>query len=397
MSKQTVNVLLVDDSSTIAQAVTAMLYEDALLSFKVTHAESLGAAVAVLREQIPDVILTDLVMSDTSNLQAVEGLRVCAPKLPLVVMTGTIEDHEMALEAVRLGAQDYLFKDQLEAGMLRRVLVYAIERNQIQLRLKQAYEDLRSMQDQLVQAEKMISLGRLTAGMAHELLNPLNIVIQGVNYFQNRPHVNHTDLEVAKTITDGIERAKYIVQAAMRFSEGKLAKCEPTKMRDIISCAFENVHALISRQNITIRKDVPQDLGEIEGDKNALAEALSHLLTNALQAMPEGGTLTIRAWQATFENRSGKPGVLVVSKMPSGASAIACQVQDTGGGIAKEHLSKVFDPFYTTHPMTNSQGLGLSLARSIVEAHGGALAIESLPGQGTLATLYIPVPSVSAG
>ena len=242
--------------------------------------------------------------------------------------------------------------------------------------LEKAYDRLQKTQAELVQAEKLSTVGRFAAGLAHEVKNPLGIILSGIEFLGRR--FLRTDPGVRddlRLITEAVHRADTIVKGVLRFARPSELKTEQVRPHMLVQEAVAFLKYRAPLQNVTIRTDAPDQNLWVAVDKNQMQQVFFNLLLNAVEAMPQGGTLTVRLFK--------EMGWCVLA------------VQDTGIGIAPEALPKIFEPFFTTKRDSKGTGLGLSVAKRIVEDHGGVLRVESQPGQGT--TFQVRLPLIHQG
>jgi len=232
--------------------------------------------------------------------------------------------------------------------------------------------ELDKRSEQLLQSEKMASLGTLTSGVAHELNNPLNNISTSVQILLEE--LEDKDLAYKKellTETEGqIQRARDIVRALLEFSREKSFKLKKVKFSQLV----ENTIKLIKGEiptNVQLAVDVPVDI-QGKMDPRRIEQVLINFILNGIQAMEKGGILSIRAWRE--ENEAG----------------FCFEVTDTGIGIAPEDLGKIFDPFFTTKDVGKGCGLGLSVSHGIIEQHGGRIEVKSQIGKGTKFTVFLP-------
>lgn len=223
---------------------------------------------------------------------------------------------------------------------------------------------------QLHRSEKLASLGRLAAGVAHEINNPLTGVLTFAHLMKEKSNMDDQDLQDLDLIIHETTRAAEIVSGLLDFARERAVIKEPLNLNEVIVRTIRLIRNQKSFERIAIDEDLANDLPDIEGDMNQLQQVLLNLSLNACEAMPQGGTLTIRT-------RSQQRGVMVI-------------LEDTGGGIAPEHLERVFDPFFTTKPVGKGTGLGLSVSYGIVRQHGGMIEFDSRPEHGTTVVLIFP-------
>jgi two-component system NtrC family sensor kinase len=235
----------------------------------------------------------------------------------------------------------------------------------------------------VARAEKLAAVGRLAAGVVHEINNPLATIAACAESLEKRiadgAFAESTEAEDLKEylglIRDEAFRCKQITNGLLDFSRLRAGNHIPVNLADTIKMTARLVTHQHRGDNIQIEIETVNDLPPVLGDEGQLQQAVVALATNAIDAMPDGGTLTLRT------NRSG-PNVIV-------------EIKDTGSGIPQENLTKIFDPFFTTKDVGRGTGLGLAVCYGIVSEHGGRLDVRSAVGVGTTFTISLPTASDS--
>lgn len=230
----------------------------------------------------------------------------------------------------------------------------------------------REAEKALVEAEKMASLGTLSAGLAHEIRNPLAIILLGVEDMASSLSADPGQRDVIDGIRQAVLRADGIIKGLLSFSQGLVSGREKV---DVLSVLEESLLILKQQrelQNIRIEKEFPSDMPKVQCNGGQLRQAFLNILVNAVESMSDGGTLRIICAKAA-------------------PNSLAITFADTGAGIPEAEIGKVMDPFYTTKQKTGNVGLGLSISRGIIEGHGGTLKIESTQGKGTSVTVFLQV------
>ncbi len=225
--------------------------------------------------------------------------------------------------------------------------------------------ELEVHQDQLVQSRKIAAVGTLTSGIAHELNNPINnIVLTAEALKEDFRELSQEDaLGLIQDILGQAERASEIVKGLLDFSRSEHPEFEPLAIEGVIQETLKLVRNQLSLSGIQAEVNLPPGLPKVHGDRKSLQQVFLNLFINAIQAMLDGGSLTIRA----YPSEDGQ--------------WLKVEVKDSGIGIDAEHLPRIFDPFYTTKQVGRGTGLGLSVSYGIVEKHGGHLEVESRKGQ----------------
>ncbi len=232
----------------------------------------------------------------------------------------------------------------------------------------------KEMEARLIQSETISSLGVLSAGVAHEIKNPLAIILQGIELLEISLSKEGVD-DVLAMMKDAVFRASRITKDLLTFSRESTPAMEEIDLAQVINETLSLVDHIFSHKQIRIVRNFSPDLPRLKVDSNQMKQVFINLLTNAAEAMSEGGTVTITAGSA--RNIHKKKIVRFV-------------ISDTGCGISKEDKQRAFDPFYTTKKKSGGTGLGLSVVKGIIEKHKGDIRIESEPGKGTSVIIELP-------
>ncbi|MGO8675865.1 MAG: sensor histidine kinase [Limisphaerales bacterium] len=255
--------------------------------------------------------------------------------------------------------------------------------------LEASNEELKAAQLQLIQAAKLESVGTLAAGVAHEVKNPLQTILMGLDYLHNNlPASNGNMKQVLGDMRDAVTRANAIIQELLQLS----AQREFELKREDLNLLLERALSLLNNEFIASRIKVVKRLGAklpaVRIDRGKMEQVFINLFINAVQAMSTGGVLTVATTVGKF---SGDLDVAPVAcpQFHRGDPVVIAEVQDTGTGIAEEHLPRIFDPFFTTKPVGVGVGLGLSVVKKIVDFHCGAIGIKNASGGGVLATVVL--------
>lgn len=243
--------------------------------------------------------------------------------------------------------------------------------------LNNMIEELNKRTKQLIQTKRMASLGTLTAGVAHELNNPLNNISTSVQILLEE--LEDGDLEYQKELLieteKQIERARDIVKALLEFSRERAFSLKLINFKELVDKTLTLIKGEVPT-NVEIRVDVPDGI-RAEMDPRRIQQVLINLIINGIQALEDGGVLDIRACEKEDEH------------------GFCFRVKDTGKGIPHEDIPKIFDPFFSTKEVGKGSGLGLSVSHGIIEQHGGRIEVESELGKGTTFTVFLPTSQAS--
>jgi signal transduction histidine kinase len=276
--------------------------------------------------------------------------------------------------------------------------------------LQHALNELKLTQEQLVQSEKMASLGELTAGIAHEIQNPLNFVnnfseVNSELIDELQQEIDMSNLSEVKTIADDIKenekkilhhgkRADAIVKSMLQHSRSSSGKKEPADINGLadeyLRLAYHGLRAKDKSFNAKFETEFDHNIGKINIISQDIGRVLVNLINNAFYAVTERKkqASTLRQAQGSAPN-GYEPTVTVYTKKIE--DKIEIKVKDNGNGIPPKVLDKIFQPFFTTKPTGQGTGLGLSLSYDIVKAHGGELKVETKEGEGSVFNIQIPI------
>ena len=256
--------------------------------------------------------------------------------------------------------------------------------------LKQRVEvrtrELQDAQMQLMQAEKMESIGQLAAGVAHEVKNPLAIIQMGADYLSNVTGQDEVAGAVIRDIDAAVQRADTVIRGLLDFSRDKQLECTHGNINTVIDSSLRLVGHEMRQRNIEVKPHLASDLPALDLDANKLQQVLINLFMNAAHAMERGGELVVVSQLKTLHN-SDELSRDHDRHFEKGDSVVWVEVRDSGPGIREDDRKRIFDPFYTTKPVGEGTGLGLSVSRNIISLHHGSIDIRNHPAGGAIVTM----------
>lgn len=258
--------------------------------------------------------------------------------VPLDVSVSTLEDEEG-----KLPGHIILFRDLTEVQNLKR---------------------------EIETGKRLASLGRLAAGVAHEIRNPLSSIKGFATYFQERYRDIPEDRGTAEIMVKEVDRLNRVISQLLEFARPVTIRKRPSSPQALIQHSLKMIRQQASAKEIRIGSNLPGEIADVPMDTDKVNQVLLNLYLNSLEAMDKGGTLSVDLRRA-----AGRPGIEI-------------SVSDTGSGIRKEDLPQIFEPYFTTRP--SGTGLGLAIVHNIVESHHGEVRVDSEPGRGTAVTIYLP-------
>jgi signal transduction histidine kinase len=295
----------------------------------------------------------------------IQPVRLKGDMIGVFAIAWVLERHSFTPDELRL------------AGGIAQQAAIAIENARVMESLRRALEDLRVAQDQLVQTRTLRAVGELATGIAHHLNNLLAVMLMRIQLLRgkSREPENHRSLEIVEKTT---LQAAEVVRRVLAFGRAQpVSETAPVDLDELAQDALELTRPLWQGQGaprgLRIQAVLkPGRVPPVPGDQPALREALLNVLLNAIEAVAEGGRITIKTWAS--DRRAH------------------CSVTDTGVGMSEEVRGRALEPFFTTKGPSRT-GLGLSLAYGIIQRHGGELAIECAEGKGTTVTISLPLPA----
>lgn len=405
-------ILVVDDDKGERDLFARIIKLD---QYDVKIANSAKEALAKLKKDSFNLVLTDIVMPQMDGIQLLTKIKKDYSSTIVVMITGQAS-METAIEALRKGAYDYIRKPLTHKDELLHCINQALERQDLgyenkelfenlkkaysQLKtykkkletkifvgntkirekdkdlkkayaeLKQAYQTLEENIEEMKHSESLAAMGKFSACIVHELRNPLTSIEGFIQLLPRKYDSPKFRDKFIETTTRETERINKFVDRLLKFGrpvELNLQLCTITK---VILSVIESSRMQLSKAKIKVNENFSSGLPKINIDSELIVQVLSNLMNNAIHAMPEGGTLTISASPEEKKN------------------FITITIKDTGCGIAKQDLSKIFEPFYTTK--SQGTGLGLAIIRNIIDKHNGSINCESIAGKGTSFIIKLP-------
>jgi signal transduction histidine kinase len=298
------------------------------------------------------------------------------------MVTGYSDDATI-IRALRAGVRDYIFKSVEYLDYLpdacRRVLDQVRvqrEREQALAELRAKTEELRATTQQLWQAARLAGVGELAASIAHELNNPLGTISLRLEAVLGKTGADDPRRRALEIVQQEVERMARLVANLLQFSRPGREQVSTVNVCEEITKTIELTEHHLRKRQVRVQPDFALGVPIIYADRQHLRQVFLNLFTNAADAMPSGGALTLR---------------VRVGELPSGDPAVVIEVSDTGVGIPAELLHRVCEPFFTTKEEDKGTGLGLAICRRIIQQHQGTLTVESVFGEGTTIRITLPV------
>jgi len=409
-------ILVVDDESATCEMLSDILE---LQGYDTDTSEDGVAALEKIKDGNFNIVISDLKMPRMDGHTLLKNIKKGYPNILVVIMTayGSLES---AVRSIREGAYDYITKpinsdlvvniikrgwEKMRLEMQTKLLLDKLQRTNVQLlktkeeiegysrtleqkvaertkeledakthleeRVKERTQELIQTQEQLIQSEKLSAVGKLASGIAHGLRNPFAIISSSAQFCKGNYKLDSDVRENLDVIIRNIGEANKIIKELLDFAKPKSFDFKQINIEDILNKILDLIKTKCESQRILIEKEY-SNIQDLLISRAQMEEALMNFLLNAIEAMPEGGTLKVKA-----ENIQNNKVII--------------QIVDTGKGIPGENIRQVLDPFFTTK--AEGVGLGLSLAHQIVSFHKGDFFIQSREGKGTTIKITLPVVS----
>jgi signal transduction histidine kinase len=443
-------VLIVEDSKTQALKLRRLLESH---GYEVVAAGHGGEALAILATRRPTLIITDINMPEMDGYELCVRIKddPHLKALPVILLTSLSEPKDI-LRGLECGADNFVVKPyddeflisrvrnavtNLQAGnkadgnavaeirydgqtyrlktdwlqsidLLISTYETAVRKNRELLEAKQklerlaeemsstlealagSHEKLKSTQDQLIHSEKLQSVGRLAAGIAHEVKNPLAVLKLGVQYLGESPLAGEELAAlVLKDMKDAVERGNLVISDLLDFSAVRTLSMAEGCVNDLIKKTLRFVRHDFTSSKVKVDLKLGEGLRPCLIDFQKMQQVLINIFVNACHAMPSGGTLTITTGESVAVSDDHDYAALNFSspRYHAGDRLVVAEIRDTGTGISEEVLKKIFDPFFTTKKTGHGTGLGMAVTKQIVELHRGVISIQNADGGGAQVTI----------
>ena len=383
-------ILIVDDERSILE-LTSMVLKNR--GYSVLTATDGQRALALIDEHRPPLVLLDYMMPELDGLSALKRIRLDYPDSYVIMFTGKGSE-KVAVELMKAGAADYILKPFSNQDLVERIenvlklrrfeianrelreererLLQEIEAWNLELekRVADKSSELENAHAEILQSEKLAALGHLSAGMAHEIRNPLNTISLFAQVLKSEENQESRQKHAEKILSE-VTRIDDILVRLLDASKAPLTHFDQVVVDEVIREVASQFAGQCHNMEISVEINHGSQSSAIHADREELGQVFSNLFANSLQAVPHGGKIRI---DCINENES-----------------VRIAFKDNGAGIPEENLQKIFEPFFTTKP--RGTGFGLSVVLRIVKNFGGKVKVESSPGQGTTFFLDFPLSS----
>lgn len=402
MAEQCVKVLLVEDDEDDAILIRDWLADIETVSFTVQWVSTYEAAVETIERDQHDVYLVDYRLGEHTGLEVLQKVRARQGKAVVIMLTG-IGNRRVDEEALQAGAADYLVKTQVNADLLERSIRYALRHKRVETALQKTRDELElrvqertvelttanaALREEIVErkrtaqklrdSERLATIGATAAQLAHEIGNPLNGMATTIQILERHltkqtSPADEVLISAVQDLAQEIARLRSLVQRLRTLARPRLLELHPTDVTAVAAEVLRRETPAYAERHIRVEQTFATPFPLVMANTDELTQVLLNLCKNAAEAMPRGGTLTVRGF-------------------PSGTQ-VSVEVSDTGEGIPEG--VNIFAPFVTTK--SKGTGLGLAIVQQIIAAHEGTITYTSASGQGTTFTLMLPAVPAERG
>jgi two-component system cell cycle sensor histidine kinase/response regulator CckA len=378
VSREKLRILMLEDNAgdaALIQRALAKTIPAATVRWVKTRAEF----VKELAGFFPQLVLSDYMLPDFNGPAALALVKETLPDIPFILISGTIGE-EMAVEALKNGATDYVLKDRLER--LEVVLTRALRERQEREDLLKAEAALLVSQTQLLQSQKMEALGRLSGGIAHDFNNILTAITGYSELALMNTKLDEGLRSDIQEILNAAFRAAALTRQLLAFSRRQIFSPKILDLNRSLSELDRMLQRIIG-EDVKLTVEADPDICRVRVDSDQIGQVILNLVVNARDAMPKGGTITLRTTNVELDAAA----VSAHPDVPSGRF-VRLSVEDSGIGMNAETLALIFEPFFTTKG--TGTGLGLATVYGIVKQSNGFIAVDSVLGRGTVFHVYLP-------
>jgi two-component system, NtrC family, sensor kinase len=367
-----IRLLLVDDEEGFRKTIAKRLGKRGFVLIQASCGEE---CLDILDKESVDVVVLDVKMPGISGIETLKAIKQKTEKIQVILLTGNIAVSD-GIEGIKAGAFDYLTKP-VEIDHLVNKIQQAFEISCLE---KQKIEDLEyrsKMEKKMIDTDRLVSLGTMSTGIAHEINNPLAIINESAGFMKQLISDSEmADYSRKDALLMGIEKIEKSIKRARRITHQLLGhvKKQDTKFCEVnLRALLDETLGLLKKEledkNIQLKWEIPKDNHVFWSDPYKIRQVLMNLLNNAIHALKKNGTITLSTWET---------------------DDVILEIKDDGIGIPRENLGKIFDPFFTTKSFDEGTGLGLFVVHKIISDLEGKVEVKSALGKGTSFIITFP-------
>jgi signal transduction histidine kinase len=387
MPKTHIKVLLIEDNPGDVRLIWEILSEVRNSPFYLNVADSLLNGLNAIDKDHPDVILLDLSLGDSNGIYTLNRVRDRVPEVPIVILTG-MDDEVTAIKSLKEGAQDYLVKGRTDSDLLKRALIYAIERNRLIYELEEKREKLEEQDKVKYNFILMVF---------HELLIPATSIKSAISLME-KEHTLGADSAYAEAVKNNTQRLFALLDDLIDVSEIEAGsftvKKQDCDIKELVKRNISDIITFTDEKKVVIKQDMPDGPVRVKADIYRLSQAVTNLLINSVKFSNEMTEITVSA--AVLDSIGDNAPPYVLHSFPRDKKCVVLSVKDSGAGITQQAKEEVFDAFFASSNVVPAShegiGLGLLITKNIVSAHGGMIWAES-DGENKGSSFHIILPA----
>lgn len=370
MTKKSFRILLIDDDEDDYINIRDLLRDVQSPLYAITWESTYANGLKALQEKEFDACLLDYKLGEKTGLDLLSEAKTRSFNYPIIFLTG-LGDIELDLQAMEKGASDYLVKDQLTYPLLERSIRYSIKQ-------AQDFEELKQIKAQVLQQDRLASLGLLASSLAHEIGTPLGIIRSRAEMAAKKSIDNPAVLDNVNVVVVQIDRITKLVNSLLHLARGGNSDfATSVNLDQVIDDVLNLLEHEFGRKGIVLKKEIIPNLF-LKAEAGPLGQVLINLLINSIHAIEE------------LKDRSKSIPAEVSIIVEESQADVKISISDDGVGISEENQRQLFKPFFTTKPIGHGTGLGLATSYKIISSWGGHIVVSSQVGKGSIFTVTIP-------
>ncbi len=385
MSNHKARVLVMRETEEFVDIIRRSLDESVEgMQFELKAVDDVQDVLSHCKQADTDIVLLEFNEPSKEALSEIRMIRDSVRRVPIVVLTDS-EEQILRLHFIHWGARDCVARNEALCcpKLLRRVVRYAIERQQI-------HEELDVARQVLSQKPRVDTMRQLAAGVAHEIRNPLQVVLTGVDLLKRDDQENDEErFEILQSLSDAINRADRVVQELISLSQPNTLDLKIDHLNPVIEKALQVIRKEMNMSKISVITALSNQLPKIALDTPHMQSVVESLLRNAVKSITDGGQILVKSYHQGMPENAPMTGNRAADRFYPGEDVIVVEIHDTGVEMPEDQLTKMLDPFFMTTYSERDTRVSLAVAQNIIEMHGGLATVGHSPSGGLMIRLFL--------